>query len=399
MSHPRRALYMKRVLILNANQRSALAVTRSLGNHKVPLIAADETTSALAGSSRYSQHYYSYPSPQLHPEQFSSAISDICIKENIDIVIPMTELTATLLINKQSFLQTVTLPFADINTINTLADKCSLMQLAETLNIPTPRTWYANDPANLPIDLSNISYPLVLKPGKSWLIYNNKWIHTTVKVAHNAEEADSIISSDPAFAAYPFMLQEYIPGKGEGVFAIYNNSNPLAFFAHRRLREKPPQGGVSVLSESVAVDSALETYARKLLGHVNWHGVAMVEFRVTTDGKPYLMEINTRFWGSLQLAIDSGIDFPWLLYQIASGKQPKSIDTYITGVRLRWILGDLDTLYLILRDRTISISKKLKAILTFLQPHPFKTRHEVNRLQDIKPFWWELKSYLRDILK
>ena len=388
---------MKRVLILNANQRSALAVTRSLGKHKVPLITADETQSSLAGCSRYSHQYFSYPSPQLQPEQFSSAIAKLCKKENIDIVMPMTELTATLLLNKQPSLPAITLPFADIDIVNTLADKCSLMHLAESLNIPIPRTWHAESPDNLPVDLSGLSYPIILKPGKSWLLYKDKWIHTEVQVANTAAEANNILTSDPAFRAYPFMLQEFIPGKGEGVFTLYDNAKPLAFFAHRRLREKPPQGGVSVLSESVAVDKNLESYARKLLEHVSWHGVAMVEFRVTPEGKPYLMEINTRFWGSLQLAVDAGVDFPWLLYQAAAGEQPKTVSHYKIGTRLRWILGDVDSLYLVLRDNDFSLKEKFAAIMQFLTPHPFKTRHEVNRLSDIKPFFWELKQYIKDL--
>ena len=124
----------------------------------------------------------------------------------------------------------------------------------------------------------------------------------------------------------------------------------------------------------------------------------MVEFKVGPDGTPYLMEINTRFWGSLQLAIDSGVDFPWLLYQLACGDTPDSVEEYRTGIRLRWLLGDLDSLYLTLRDKQYSKTTKLKAILQFLTPSPFKTRHEVNRWKDPAPAWYEIKQYLRDIL-
>ena len=87
-------------------------------------------------------------------------------------------------------------------------------------------------------------------------------------------------------------------------------ARPVAFFAHKRLRERPPWGGVSVLSESAEPDPRLKALARQLLDDACWHGVAMVEFKVAPDGTPYLMEINTRFWGSLQLAIDAGVDFP-----------------------------------------------------------------------------------------
>ena len=392
---------MKRVLILNANQRSALSVTRSLGKHGILLITADEDLSSLAGSSCYSQKFLTYPSPQLQPEQFILVIAEICKNEQIDIVMPMTELTASLLLSSQADSSTnladITLPFAALNTVNSIADKCSLMHMAEKLDIPIPVTWHADDPDNLPVNLTTLTYPIILKPGKSWVLYNKEWMHTSVQIAEDEAQARRILTSDDAFRAFPFMIQEFVPGKGAGVFALYDNGKAVALFAHRRLREKPPQGGVSVLSESVVVDKDLEIYARKLLDHVNWHGVAMVEFRVTPEGKPYLMEINTRFWGSLQLAVDAGVDFPWLLYQAASGQQPEAVTHYRTGIRLRWLLGDIDSLYLILRDKKVSLKEKLTAIGCFLIPHPFKTRHEVNRLSDFKPFLWELKQYIKDL--
>jgi hypothetical protein len=110
------------------------------------------------------------------------------------------------------------------------------------------------------------------------------------------------------------------------------------------------------------------------------------------------MEINTRFWGSLQLAIDAGVDFPWLLYQLATGTTPETVTDYKVGIRLRWLLGDLDSLYLTLRDRRNSLKTKLGALLQFLTPAPFRTRHEVNRWKDMGPFWCELKHYLHDLV-
>lgn len=79
---------MKTVLILDANQRSALAVTRSLGRQGILLITADETTTALAGSSHFSSEYITYPSPRLHHEEFLSSIANICKKRNIHIIFP-----------------------------------------------------------------------------------------------------------------------------------------------------------------------------------------------------------------------------------------------------------------------------------------------------------------------
>jgi predicted ATP-grasp superfamily ATP-dependent carboligase len=278
-----------------------------------------------------------------------------------------------------------------------LANKCTLMKLAGTLKIPVPQTWYADSPAGLPLALEELPYPLVLKPEKSWLFQQGQWCRASVHIAATPLEARQLLTADPAFQAHPFLLQEHVEGHGAGVFALYDSGKPLAFFAHRRLREKPPEGGVSVLSESVDVDPLQEQFARMLLEHAGWHGIAMVEYRVTPDGTPYLMEVNTRFWGSLQLAIDAGVDFPYLLYQLACGKQPDPVQAYKTGIRLRWLLGDLDHLYLVLRDNRYSIAGKLRSVLQFLRPSPFRTRHEVNRWNDLEPFWHELKTYIRDL--
>ncbi len=389
---------MKYVLVLDANQRSALAVTRSLGSHGVTVITADDTPSSLAGSSRHSRSYFHYPSPKTNSDKFISFLGQLVDEYNIKIILPMTELTTTLILTHREFLHDIIIPFSDINTIDSLANKNSLMRMAEELGIPIPTTWYAAQSKSLPFNLKELSYPLVLKPGKSWLKRDTGWCRNSVRFADNPSSAQEILRSDPAFHTHPFMLQQHVPGEGQGLFAIYDHGKPVAFFAHRRLREKPPEGGVSVLSESISINQDILKYARKLLDKAAWHGVAMVEFKVDKEtNTPYLMEVNTRFWGSLQLAINAGVDFPWLLYQLACGQTPVTVNEYKIGVRSRWLLGDLDSLYLLLRDRKYSIKDKLAAFRHFITPSPFKTYHEVNRWNDMRPFWYELKQYIRDL--
>ena len=80
---------------------------------------------------------------------------------------------------------------------------------------------------------------------------------------------------------------------------------------------------MSVYRESIAADPALVERSRRLLEHFGWQGVAMVEYKVDErTGTPMLMEINGRFWGSLQLAVDAGVDFPRLLIECAEGTAP-----------------------------------------------------------------------------
>ncbi len=386
---------MKRVLILDANQRSALATTRSLGKQGITVFTADATPDSLSGASKYAEKHFRYPPPADKPDEFISYLADLVKKHKIQIIFPMTELTASLTLENQHILKDITLPFADLKSVDTLADKCALMRIAKQLNIPFPATHFINNKDELPFELNTLDYPIVLKPGKSWLISNDKWFHTAVKFANTPAEADKILNNDPAFLQ-PFMIQACVNGKGQGVFAIYNKGTPLSFFSHKRLREKPPWGGVSVLSESVEIDPSLGKYAKALLDHVSWHGIAMVEFKVDDDGTAYLMEINTRFWGSLQLAINAGVNFPWMLYQVAVNESPVAVNHYKIGTRLRWILGDLDALYITLKNNRYTLPEKTKAIVSFLRPSIFKTRHEVNKLDDMAPFIWEIRKYFKD---
>lgn len=390
---------MKRVLVLDANQRSALAVTRSLGKHGLTVFTAEEDASCLAGHSRYSSSHFTYPSPRLSAEAFTQVLAKLVQQHRIDLLLPMTELTTSLVLGNRSHFHSTKIPFSDSQTVARISDKCALMKMAASLGVPYPQTWFCENAASLTCDLDDLDYPVVLKPALSWLEQAGEWRRVGVRTATSASQAREIFISDPVFQTHPFMIQSFVEGQGQGVFALYDNGKPVTFFAHRRLREKPPSGGVSVLSESVAVDPILQQHAQALLDAAKWHGVAMVEFKVHPDGTPYLMEINTRFWGSLQLAIDAGVDFPWLLAQLASDTHPAPVPGYHTGRRLRWLLGDVDNLYLILRDAQYSRRDKAMAILHFLSPSPFKTRHEVNRWGDMKPFIHELKAYLEDLRK
>jgi predicted ATP-grasp superfamily ATP-dependent carboligase len=391
---------MKRVLVLDAAQRSALAVTRSLGKHGIEVFTAEETDRALAGCSRHSVGVFTYPSPRLQPDLFIEFLAGIVRERQIEVLLPMTELTTALLLAHQNAFPDVIIPFPKLEHVNALANKSNLMRTAEMLGVPVPRTWFSTETGQHGHVPASLSFPAVLKPARSWLCIHSQWQRAGVKFPINNNELQHLTRSDPIFRDHHYLVQENVSGEGQGVFALYDHGKPLVFFAHRRLREKPPSGGVSVLSESIPVDPVMEKHARTLLDHVGWHGVAMVEFKVAEDGTPYLMEINTRFWGSLQLAVDSGVNFPWLLYQLACGKRPDPVSNYTTGRRLRWLLGDLDSLYLILRDREhYTVADKLRAGMKFMTPSPFRTRHEVNRWSDPRPGWCELMDYIRDLFR
>jgi predicted ATP-grasp superfamily ATP-dependent carboligase len=220
-------------------------------------------------------------------------------------------------------------------------------------------------------------------------------------VAYASCEEDLLrrISGYAWFPHTSILLQEYVAGEGRGLFCLFDRGEPVVFFAHRRLREKPPSGGVSVLCESSPVPERMRETAEALLRPLDWHGLAMVEFKVAPDGTPYLMEVNARPWGSMQLAIDAGVDFPYLQYCLALGLDlPRNL-SYRSGIRSRWLLGDLDRLYLVVKDRsgrysTIEKGRQLLGFLKFWESSGYDTL----QLRDQGPFRAELAAYLHHLI-
>jgi len=222
-----------------------------------------------------------------------------------------------------------------------------------------------------------------------------------IRHAASVDELAAVIRAMPR-AAYPLLIQERIVGPGVGIFLLIWDDEILAIFAHRRLREKPPSGGVSVYAESIEPPAGLAERSYALLEDLGWRGAAMVEYKIDqATGTPYLMEINGRFWGSLQLAIDAGVDFPRLLLDRASGRPGAAALRYPAGVRGRWWWGEVDHLLARLRRSPAALSlpadapSRAEAVRAFLGACLRFDADAVWRWDDPRPFLTETASWFR----
>jgi predicted ATP-grasp superfamily ATP-dependent carboligase len=276
-----------------------------------------------------------------------------------------------------------------------LSDKASLLELAAQNSVPAP-VGHVVESVPAALDAARrIGYPIIVKPARSKVLLDGRVVATGVGLSRNPEDLTRLLETSPWFPRLPTIIQQYVHGYGAGVFCLFDRDRSLAWFAHRRLREKPPSGGVSVLCESVPVDPTLRHHAETLLRSAAYRGVAMVEFRIGGDGRPYLMEINARFWGSIQLAIDCGVDFPWLYYLLMQGQPVPVVTDFTVGRRLRWLLGDLDSLLIRLRDPLVARTAKLAAMQAFFGTF-FDARcsQEVFRWSDPAPGLREARQWI-----
>jgi len=392
---------MANILVTDGEQRAALAMARSLGAAGHNVLVTSVRGKSLAGSSRHAAAEFSVPDALIDPTTFAHRIREICRTECAQMLLPVTDASLLAVRDRPEEFGEVIVPWPDSETIRRVADKVHVLALARELGLAVPDQLQITSEAELEPVQGRLRFPVVIKPARS--LTDAGAIRRQLIVSHAIDPASlrKAVHRYPA-SAFPLLLQQRIVGPGIGIFLLLWQGQTIARFAHRRIREKPPSGGVSVYCESIAIPQDLEASSRLLLNRLGWNGVAMVEFKLDREaGKAYLMEINGRFWGSLQLAVDAGVDFPRLLVAAARGEDPGLVSQYRTGVRSRWWWGDVDQLLarLTKSDAELALPPdspgKLRAVLDFLVLWRPGDRSEILRSADPRPFLLETRNWLR----
>ena len=362
---------MNRVLVTDGRSRASLAIVRSLGKRGIE-VTSGEAFWCSSFYSKYTAKKLVYPAPDKQPELFLKAIIETLKKDMYDVVMPVRDDANLILAKHKNELSRFTrIPIADYDTLMKGRDKAQTLKVAMDNGIPCPQTYFIECDDDLKGILDKLKYPTVIKPHRSSGSRGIKYVQSPKELLQAYSEVKNQYGET--------MLQEFIPqGGAYGVSMLFNCGEPRAIFTHKRLREYPNSGGPSTLRESIKFPK-IEGYATALLEALDWHGVAMVEFRIDSrDGKPKLMEINPRFWGSLPLAIYAGVDFPYLLYKMAMDGDVEPVFEYKTGVKVRWLLlGD------ILWYLGLGVQNKLKELPAFLRF--WGTGYDVLSLRDPMP--------------
>jgi predicted ATP-grasp superfamily ATP-dependent carboligase len=364
------------ILVLDGNENQAVAATRALARAGHRVVVGADTGWSKAGWSRHAAATFTYPAPADDTAAFVAAVIEETRKASRAFVMPMTERTLLPLSEHREALAAAGGVFVapPHERVLQACSKTHTTALAQSLGIAVPRTWTVGVDARQAQQLaSEVIYPVVLKPAMSHEP-GERAIRSTGAPAYarNADEFGAFWRELSA-RARSLVVQEFVIGQGAGYFALLDRGTPLVEFAHRRIRDVRATGSGSALRESVALDPALRDASRRLLAALEWHGVAMVEFRIRPDGTPVFLEVNGRFWNSLPLAIAAGVDFPRYLVDLGMTGRVDAPSGYRVGVRCRWWLGDVRHVLDVWRGAPagypVAFPGRWSTLAAFLTPH------------------------------
>ncbi|HWT00691.1 MAG TPA: ATP-grasp domain-containing protein [Pyrinomonadaceae bacterium] len=391
----------ERILILDGHTNQALACVRSLGVAGYGVLVASHRASPLAKWSRHCRAHFRLEGQST--EAFA-AMREWAKKQGVRLVLPVTERSCVLLNAERAAWEAegVIVGCAQDEVLTPAFDKAQTMARAEKCGVRIPRSHAPRSLAEALEAAEAIGLPCVVKPR-----WSNAWdgrdFSQTLSPAYVGRREDLAreIEARRQHADWP-LVQEYVAGQGKGVFALCEHGRAVAWFAHERLRDTRPSGSGSSLRRSVRLEPRLREPAERLLSELKWHGPAMVEFRDDGAGAPCLMEVNGRFWGSLQLGIDAGVNFPLLWVAILKGERVEPALEYAEGVTLRWLWGDIKRFMRILRGAPPGYPGKYPTVMQGVKelfgPQPAGTRLEVWRAGDLWPGLGEWAGAFREFL-
>jgi predicted ATP-grasp superfamily ATP-dependent carboligase len=326
-----------KVLVTDAGFKHTLGAIRALAREGVEVHTGSNGRIALSFYSKYTTKKFLYPNPT-RTDQFLETIAHIDRQESYDAILPIGNETwfSFMTGNADALLRKI--PAPPIASYQIACNKAKTLAFAGNNAIPMPNTVFASDP---PTKLVKLRYPVIAKPSLG---------SGGMKILHNGAETTAYWQGIK-HAGTDAVLQEFVQGDGYGFFALYSKGKLVTFFMHKRIREMPPSGGPSTAAQAV-YEPRLLAMGKKLLDLLKWNGVAMVEFRRNTHTKEFeLLEVNPKFWGSLDLALAAGVNFPYLATQLVVNGKCNPPNRY-KATKFCWPIPD-DYMYLCARPSSM----------------------------------------------
>jgi len=299
-----------KILVIPAHNNASLNIVQTLGRiYKVSIVGIKGYFNK-AFFSKFKYKHYLIPNWKNEPiEKILDIIIDI--SKNYDIIIPTNDVFS-LIISKYKFLFGNKAIVMDYDKLLKFMDKSYISKFFKKY----PKFYNEN----------NVKFPAVVKSKSSYFLEDNKIIKGKLLIVNNDDELKNALKEVP----YP-IIQEKVEGKGWGIEFLFDKEIILAF-SHLRIREADPKGSYSSCALSIPLNFEILKEIESIL--------KSLEYMVEMKGD-YFIEFNPRFWGSLSLAIECGLNFPLYLIKAHIGEKIDKNYDYKIGIISRWLYSEI----------------------------------------------------------
>jgi predicted ATP-grasp superfamily ATP-dependent carboligase len=343
---PRQGAYD--ALVLDAGLRQSLTTVRSLGSRGLRVAALGNSASLPTLSSRWCQQAFVCPA-DVGTKDYLTYLEQVLDCPGARVLISSSDGTIAFIRRHRAQLeQQVRIALAREPALGIAVNKEQTLGIAKQLGVGIPRGMEVKEVGEVEAALYEIGLPAVVKPVQSWDEQHSVLLKS--ELVTTPEEAYRAVEKLTHFGGVT-LFQQFLPGERESLGLLYANGQIYARFVQWTKRSSPPLGGTSVVHQGIPVPPDIGTQAELLVREIGLEGYCQLEFRRDAAGKPCLMEINPRLNITIENAVHAGVDFPYLLYQWASGDQINVVNDYRVGRWMRDLKGDFMASIEALRQR------------------------------------------------
>lgn len=320
-------------IVFPARQTNSLGVIRSLGRKGIHVIGLDYLPMSVGFRSRYCTGKLC-PDPGHGEGPFIDFLLSLGRSlATKGVLFLMDDFYVFLATKYREDLEKYFLfPYLESDTLHHCMDKRKMMETVRALQIPLPDSYWSDLREDIVKVARHIRYPAIIKPIGKFEIEGNQAqniyrFFLKFGKALRVTDAEELVRlwEETRRLGLNILIQEEIPGDASFLYSLgvccSNDSEILAAFTGRKLRQIPPDFGTCTLAEGCHVPELIE-YGRKYLKKIRFRGIAELEFKKDPgDGRFKFLEINPRAWTWISLATACGVDLPHIAYLDLTGQK------------------------------------------------------------------------------
>ena len=271
--------------------------------------------------------------PNANPSVFGESVAALAEEVGADVVMPFGLQSYWALSSHVSHVAPLPVMVAPLALFEHLNNKRTAAELINELGIESPKNFPVRIDSDLPAVVDEARFPVVVK------VAEGSGVAAGLRYANDGEELraawvelrDATETNHPG--GEPPVVQEFVPGYVHDACTLTVHGEPVRIVTQIRRLMYPIYGGVGAINVTTH-DAELANIARIILEATRWHGPAQIEFKKDSrDGKYKFIEFNTKLWGTLDLSVKAGVDFPGMIRDHLLGRTLQRGGEYPEGLR------------------------------------------------------------------
>lgn len=321
------------VMLTGGGAPGWLSIYRCLkaGSKNLDILACDFSPETL-GSHIVKK---SFAVPMGNEPRYVDALLSHCIREKVDIVLPITDAELLPLArNVDIFKQKgIKIPISSYQSLQIALNKLSLFQFLEKHNLENPTYVLVNSWKEFMQAIKKLGYPkkpVCFKPTISWgsrgfriidatvNVYDIFIHHKPTSIYQSLEQIELIFKKVKHFPQ--LLVMEYLPGDEYTVDVFMSFGKALYTIPRKRIQVA---AGITV-EGMVENNRKVIALSKKIIQELGLDYSVGVQMKLNASGEPKVLEINPRLQGTSVLSFAAGVNLPYLtILQCLKQKLPK----------------------------------------------------------------------------